>query len=232
MQTPAQFVYLQLVCMRGYQLSPVRDWPDFRRDRRFAKSDLLVVPNGGHMTCVDVLGNMPDLFKQFVKCNSTPNSILEFTERFGVLEDNTLPLKPGGDLDNLARLWRGMSIKQWLKQQKEFAEYLKQLKKEKGSRQRRLDLGMNGKFVWDYDRKTRDLALVVRPVSLLDALYCQAFLAEFVRANDRVCEHCGGFFSVGSRSAKRSDARFCSRECKDSHRNDRTRKAAAVLTER
>jgi hypothetical protein len=223
MKAAAEFEYFQLVCMRGYRLSRVRDWPDFGRGRHWEKNDLLVVPNGGHTACIDVFGKVPDLFRRFASWNATPQSILEFTNSFGVIERATLPLRPRGNLDNLWRLFGGISIKRWVSQQEVFADYLRGLKRQKTTRQRRFNLLGNCRFLWEFDRNTSSMSLIVKPESLLGALYCQAFLAEFVRPDDRVCEHCEAVFSVGSRSAKRSDAKFCSRKCKDSDRNERKR---------
>jgi hypothetical protein len=75
-----------------------------------------------------------------------------------------------------------------------------------------------------------DLQLVIRPSSLLAALWLQ--FAQAVAANYqlRICQGCGKYFQVGAGALKRADATTCSGACRQ--RAKRNRDTAAKLLER
>lgn len=56
--------------------------------------------------------------------------------------------------------------------------------------------------------------LILKPPSLLSAMYLQLAQDLISGVSVRACENCGTWFETGGRTRKRSDARFCSDICR------------------
>lgn len=75
-------------------------------------------------------------------------------------------------------------------------------------------------FERDLDRRR----LILRPKTLLDAIWLQFAQAAAGGANITKCRQCGSWFEVGTKSGRRSDAKFCSPQHRYEFNNSQRRR--------
>ena len=152
-----------------------------------------IVPIGGALRVL-LLSNYPLLFSKFVNVQ-TPDELLRFITEYGPLTYSRFARGKGDEIPRL--LDEAASMKECFK-----------------SRGRHSGLMADLTASLSIDHKKGTVSVEITPVRLLDALWLQLGQALSDSSKWRQCGHCRGSFPVGGNSGRRSDARFCTDECR------------------
>lgn len=188
----------------GYE---IRDEPPIKG------REALIVPRAGPKHTIAPLEIAPLLFVQFSELAGSPASCADFATKWGLL---------GLGVDVLPAPIEEEPVFVWQK-------HIKAMKKAR-------DIWKNGTFVEKAkifsSKKIANLALyiepttgnerfhiLVKPPSLLSAIWLQ-FIHHVTQGKDiKACEWCGNWFEFGQGTRKRRDTKFCSNKCRASHHN-------------
>ena len=212
----AELSALWPVCRDGYEVCEGR-LLEGGRERR----DHLVVPRSIDVEYKDI-SKFPGLFCEFERMKTSPDDILAFTRKYGVLVQGSVDFRIALPASLGWRFERSISAFFWRRLHTQFREDVRRLRLDIGAR-RSVDWEMNDNGLYTYDRRNDRLSFLVRPCSLLGALRVQAFREALDIPRDaKSCEFCGRVFQIGA-GHKRRDAKFCRRKCQNDARNIRRR---------
>jgi hypothetical protein len=204
----------------------------------------LVTPNDGPVLEKRAFDEFPTLFMEFARVDPSPEGVLKFAGKFGLLQDRENEL-----------IW-------WLQYQRDFAELIAlkgrtRLHDEMAGRSRPwslvfpdillelgqseglqiappysrlgaldrvnriLQTGITAKIFWG----VRAPGIVVQPTSLLAAMALQLGLwlgaeTEYIGQ----CVECGATFEYGPGTGRRASRRYCSLKCQEAARYTRNKK--------
>jgi hypothetical protein len=201
----------------------------------------VVTPNGGDFLNKRAFEKFPGLFLEFAHMEPTPEGVLAFASKFGLLQ---------ADREN-ELIW-------WLQYQRDFAELValkgraklpdtmapgRRLVSVKLGELEGLQFAMPDSRLGALDRVNRVFqagitayisrdgrasGLVVKPTSLLAAMALQLGLwlgAETESIGQ--CPQCGGTFEKGPGTRHRASRRYCSLKCQEAARYTRRKKGIA-----
>jgi hypothetical protein len=163
------------------------------------------------------------LYLQFAELDGSPESVLTFTSRWGLLET-----PPQHDAAEPVSAWRKeiKNMNALLDALPRTVEFGRAMVEAGRTNSRwmlavtKLDLVIRGGVPGEQP------VLVARPTNLLSAMRLQFAAAQMAGVSVRECPHCGKRFEVGGRGGRprlRSVAKFCSPKCQmASHYKSRT----------
>ena len=197
----------RLVYGRPFKESPApaaeaRRWAyhpdrDFERILNLTPDDIeagigRIVRNGGALERYQPLAVIPDLFTQFINKGKSDEGVLAFVKTYGPLTFEGLKGK-------------GDHVPKMMDHAQEMSDIVSGSIIATSLPPRKLNAWIS------VDRKGTHLK--VGPECLLDAIWLQ-FAQAKSHVDFRQCRQCEKLFNVGSRYGRRTDAKFCSDECR------------------
>lgn len=170
---------------------------------------LAVVPVGNQYETYYPLKEYPTLFMEFATVNQDPESVIQFLNRYGLLEG--------------FRKFTEVNF---------FLRCSMELKKAVDSWDNSRESRDYSQFIELFNRKSRTVELMltngiaapilkITPPDLLDAIWIQ--FAQFVTGSNylRRCAFCGTWFIFGTGTGRRKSAHYCSDRCRKAAFNAR-----------
>jgi hypothetical protein len=207
-----------------------------------------IYPTQGPVTLCRPLDDKPALYAEFLDLDASEPSILQFANKYGLLEHNIAKepawMGSGSIFPSIVPYsdpgWKWSEpISAWsdgIRRLKRLQEFLKEARshpREVFRRRERFHLIAPLAVALEM-KNPKDLPVIdLRPSgTLLDALELQCLQAFFAGRTSYQCAECSRWMEIGP-GARRSHAKFCSRTCKDRARNrEKAKRAKAAMLKR